>query len=277
MKPFFKWAGGKTKELPKIKKYLPENIKTFYEPFAGGGAVWLNINHTPSVVNDSWFEVYNFYQQLKTNGERLTSTLQEIITRYNNFYHEGITKEQFSDNAGELYYYWRNTKFEDNFDLAVRFWVLRQLSFSGMNRFNAKGEYNVPFGWYKKLRTFNLTEEMKSLIDGTEFMNLDFEESLVGVEEGDFVFLDPPYTTIFNKYSPEGTFTREHQIRLSEWFKNSPSNNMIIINKDDFTTSLYEDYIVEEYDYKYSIKVKDRISQDDSKSVHLLAINYKVK
>ena len=70
MKPFFKWAGGKTKELPKITKYLPENIKTFYEPFAGGGAVWLNINHKPSVVNDSWFEVYNFYQELKTNGER---------------------------------------------------------------------------------------------------------------------------------------------------------------------------------------------------------------
>jgi hypothetical protein len=52
---------------------------------------------------------------------------------------------------------------------------------------------------------------------------------------------------------------------------------MIIINKDEFTTSLYQDYIVEEYDYKYSIKVKDRISQNDSKSVHLLAINYKIK
>lgn len=275
MKPFFKWAGGKTKELPKIRKYLPKNIKTFYEPFAGGGAVWLDINHKPSVINDSWFEVYNFYQQLKTNGERLTSVLQEIITRYNNFYFDGITKEQFSENAGKLYYYWRDTKFEDNFDLAIRFWVLRQLSFSGMNRFNSKGEYNVPFGWYKKLRPFSLTKDMKTLILNTEFMNLDFEESLVNVKEGDFVFLDPPYTTTFNKYSPEGAFTREHQIRLSEWFKNSPSNNMIIINKDDFTTSLYEDFIVEEYNYKYSIKVKDRISQNDSKSIHFLAVNYK--
>jgi DNA adenine methylase len=277
MKPFFKWAGGKTKELPKIKKYLPKNIETFYEPFAGGGAVWLNINHSPSIVNDSWFEVYNFYQQLKLNGDRLKNELQRIILEYNNFYHAGITKDEFSENAGKMYYYWRNTKFDDNFNLAIRFWILRQLSFSGMNRFNAKGEYNVPFGWYKKLRSFDLTDEVKNLIDNTEFKNSDFEDALSNVQKGDFVFLDPPYTTVFNKYSPEGTFTEEHQIRLSEWFKNSPSNNMIIINKDEFTESLYEGYIVEEYDYKYSIKVKDRISKNDSKSVHILAINYNIE
>jgi DNA adenine methylase len=208
------------------------------------------------------------------NGERLKDELQRIILEYNNFYYDGITKEEFSENAGNMYYYWRDTKFEDNFSLAVRFWILRQLSFSGMNRFNAKGEYNVPFGWYKKLRSFDLTNEVKNLIDNTEFKNLDFEDALRDVKEGDFVFLDPPYTTVFNKYSPEGTFTKEHQIRLSEWFKNSPSNNMIIINKDEFTESLYDGYIVEEYDYKYSIKVKDRISQNDSKSIHILAINY---
>jgi DNA adenine methylase len=277
MKPFFKWAGGKTKELPKIKKYLPKNIETFYEPFAGGGAVWLNINHSPSIVNDSWFEVYNFYQQLKLNGDRLKNELQRIILEYNNFYHAGITKDEFSENAGKMYYYWRNTKFDDNFNLAIRLWILRQLSFSGMNRFNAKGEYNVPFGWYKKLRSFDLTDEVKNLIDNTEFKNSDFEDALSNVQKGDFVFLDPPYTTVFNKYSPEGTFTEEHQIRLSEWFKNSPSNNMIIINKDEFTESLYEGYIVEEYDYKYSIKVKDRISKNDSKSVHILAINYNIE
>ena len=86
MKPFFKWAGGKTKELPKIKQYLPKKINTYYEPFVGGGASWLELNHTPSVINDKWFDVYNFYTQLKENPDILISRLQEIIQNYNCIY-----------------------------------------------------------------------------------------------------------------------------------------------------------------------------------------------
>jgi hypothetical protein len=52
---------------------------------------------------------------------------------------------------------------------------------------------------------------------------------------------------------------------------------MIIINKDDFTTELYKDYIVEEYDYRYSIKVRDRISSEDSEIKHIIATNYKIE
>jgi len=34
---------------------------------------------------------------------------------------------------------------------------------------------------------------------------------------------------------------------------------MIIINKDDFTTNLYKDYIKDEYDFKYSTNIKTDI------------------
>jgi DNA adenine methylase len=275
MKPFFKWAGGKSKELPKIKYYLPKIIKTYYEPFVGGGAVWLNLNHSPSVINDKWWDIYNFYNQLKLNQKEIVGRLQEIIEQYNLFHYDGITKEQFSDTAGNLYYHWRNTNFDNDIDKAIQFWILRQLSFSGMNRFNSNGEYNVPFGWYKRLRSIDWNLEFDNLFKNTTILNGDFEECISNASEGDFVFIDPPYTTTFNKYSPNGTFLQNDQIRLAEWFKNSKSNNMIIINKDDFTTELYKEYIVEEYDYRYSIKVRDRISSEDSEIKHILAINYK--
>ena len=32
MKPFFKWSGGKRKELDIIKAYMPKSYDTFYEP-----------------------------------------------------------------------------------------------------------------------------------------------------------------------------------------------------------------------------------------------------
>ena len=277
MKPFFKWAGGKTKELPKIKQYLPKKINTYYEPFVGGGAAWFELNHTPSVINDKWFDVYNFYTQLKENSDILISRLQEIIENYNCIHFEGITKEQFSNTAGKLYYYYRDNTFENPIDKAIQFWILRQLSFSGMNRFNSNGKYNVPFGWYQKLRQIEWSEEFQSLFENTTILNVDFEECLTNVTENDFVFLDPPYTTKFNKYSPDGSFTKNDQIRLANWFKNSKSNNMIIINKDDFTTELYKDYIVEEYDYRYSIKVRDRISSEESEIKHIIATNYKIE
>lgn len=277
MTPFFKWAGGKTKELPKIKQYLPKKINTFYEPFVGGGAVWFDLNHTPSVVNDKWFDIYNFYLVLKNKSDILVPKLTSIIDDYNKYHFDGITKKQFENTAGRLYYYYRNTVFDNDVDRAIQFWILRQLSFSGMNRFNSKGEYNVPFGWYKKLKDFNFGDEYKNLLKNTNILNVDFEKCVETVQKDDFVFLDPPYTTKFNKYSPDGSFTKEDHIRLSEWFKNSPSNNMIVINKDEFTYSLYKDYIKEEYDFKYSIKYKDRITKQDSKIVHFIATNYDVK
>lgn len=277
MKAFFKWAGGKTKELPKVREFLPNSIKTYYEPFIGGGAVWFNLKHTPSVINDKWFDIYNFYSVLKNKSDEFVPKLQSIILNYNTIHFDGITKEQFSNTAGNLYYYYRDTEFETDVDKAIQFWILRQLSFSGMNRFNSNGQYNVPFGWYKTLRNIEWNVEYEKLFKNTTILNGDFEDCVKNVEFGDFVFLDPPYTTKFNKYSPDGTFINEDQIRLAEWFKNSPSNNMIIINKDEFTTKLYKDYIVDEYDYKYSIKIRDRVSSDDSKIKHILAINYKPK
>lgn len=274
MKPFFKWAGGKSKELPKIKQYLPKKINTYYEPFVGGGAVWLNLNHTPSVINDKWFDVYNFYTQLKENSGILIPKLQSLIENYNLLYYDGITKEGFSETAGKLYYFYRDTKFDNDVDRAIQFWVLRQLSFSGMNRFNSKGEYNIPFGWYKSLRGMEWDDTLQNLFNHTTMLNGDFYDSVSTATTDDFVFLDPPYTTKFNKYSPDGSFTQDDHLRLADWFKSSKSNNMIVINKDEFTTQLYADYIVDEYDYKYSIKVRDRISSEDSDIVHLLAINY---
>ena len=52
---------------------------------------------------------------------------------------------------------------------------------------------------------------------------------------------------------------------------------MIILNKDDFTYSLYKNFVVDEYDYRYSIQYKDRMQHEDSNTVHFVAINYEIK
>ena len=41
IKPFIRWAGGKSRLLPRILPHVPYEIRDYYEPFLGGGAVFL--------------------------------------------------------------------------------------------------------------------------------------------------------------------------------------------------------------------------------------------
>lgn len=43
-KPFVKWAGGKRQIIDKLKKCLPEDFNTYYEPFIGGGALLFELS-----------------------------------------------------------------------------------------------------------------------------------------------------------------------------------------------------------------------------------------
>ena len=53
MKPFIKWPGGKKEELKTITQNLPDKINNFYEPFVGGGAVFLGIEDSDKFyIND---------------------------------------------------------------------------------------------------------------------------------------------------------------------------------------------------------------------------------
>ena len=75
-------------------------------------------------------------------------------------------------------------------DRAFYYIVLRQLCFSGMERYNSNGEFNVPFGHYKSF-SCNLTEKHHEFLSECEITSSGFET--VNIQKGDFIFLDPPY------------------------------------------------------------------------------------
>ena len=287
MKIFFKWSGGKSRELKKLLPLFPESWSTYYEPFIGGGAVWLNLETKKAIINDNYEDVINFYQVLKKNPEKLLNKLNSISKEYNAIEKnnpafisdenpEGrIPKEEFRKIADKYYYNYREQKTDDEFEKAVKFYILRQLSFSGMLRFNVNGDFNVPFGWYKKLKLLNHdTKKVKEVLDNTTIMCGNWKESLKTATKNDFVFLDPPYTRVFQKYHPNGQFGEKEHIELCDWFKSKKAKSLIIINQDNFTHSLYKDYIVKSHEHKYSIQFRDRMKKEDSLAKHIIAINY---
>lgn len=78
IKPFLKWAGGKRRLLPEIRKRLPEDIKDclYCEPFIGGGAVLLDLQPKRAIINDCNCELINCFQMVKQSPEKLVKELE---------------------------------------------------------------------------------------------------------------------------------------------------------------------------------------------------------
>ena len=68
-KPFVKWAGGKRQVMNEIKKYIPENYNTYFEPFVGGGAVFFELAPKKAILNDYNKELMNVWLEPVTDEE----------------------------------------------------------------------------------------------------------------------------------------------------------------------------------------------------------------
>ena len=79
IKPFIKWVGGKRNIINHLIKGLPENIKNYYEPFAGGAALFYElydkVNY--SFLSDLNIDLIVAYQVIKNNTEKLINLLKQ--------------------------------------------------------------------------------------------------------------------------------------------------------------------------------------------------------
>ena len=86
VKPFLKWAGGKSQLLPEIRRYLPERFNTYFEPFVGGGAVLFDLQPEKAVINDSSEELINVYRAIRDDLEELLEDLKQHVNEKEYFY-----------------------------------------------------------------------------------------------------------------------------------------------------------------------------------------------
>lgn len=213
--PFLKWAGGKRQLLPEIRKYIPEKIDMYYEPFIGAGAVLLDLKPQKAVINDINIELVNVYEVVKHHHEELIEQLRKHENGNNSEY---FYKVRGLDRDKEKY------EQLSPVEKAARMIYLNKTCFNGLYRVNSKGQFNVPFGKYKNPQIVNesvlrAVHDYLSAYDVT-IWNKDFAEVVANAKEGDFVYFDPPYdpvsdTSSFTSYSLDG-FNREDQIRLSD-------------------------------------------------------------
>lgn len=283
MKPIIKYRGGKSKEISFFEKYIPEDFDTYYEPFFGGGAVFFYLEPQKAVVNDVNDRLMQFYHEIKTNYSELRAQLDKLQILYekNQADYKQLkdkTPEQRVPNKNEdLYYCLRdmfNHKVPAEYLDSVVYFFINKTAYSGMIRYNAQGEYNVPFGRYQNFNTKLITDEHYKLLQRTELLTGDFMVPFEMATEKDFMFLDPPYDCIFNDYgniSFENGFDEQEHRRLAEAFRKLKCKALMVIGKTELTEELYGDYIKGEYFKSYAVNIRNRFK---SESKHIIVTNY---
>ncbi len=211
--PVVKWVGGKRQLLDEITPLLPKQIATYCEPFLGGGAVLFARQPKNAIINDLNGDLMLVYEVIRDDVESLIVSLQEHENTSEHFY-----KVRDLDRDKESY------KLLSKVEKASRIIYLNKTCYNGLFRVNASGEFNSPFGHYKKPNIVNepvLRAVNKYLLSpNIQLFSEDFATTLQRVPRGGFVYLDPPYdpvsdTASFTGYN-KGGFDRTEQIRLKE-------------------------------------------------------------
>ena len=294
VKPFVKWAGGKTSLIPQITKYFPFELKNgkiekYIEPFVGGGAVLIDILQKYDVKQAYAFDInkdlINCYNVIKYKVEDLIQKLDKKEKEFLSLEIDGRQK-CFYNIRTKYNSYFLNTELD--VERASEFIFLNRTCFNGLYRVNKSGKFNVPFGKYKNptiCDSRNLSN-LSILFKNTIFKYGDYKESESLIDENTFVYFDPPYrplsvTSGFTSYTKED-FNDENQKELAKYYnklnvKNaklmlSNSNPKNIDENDDFFENIYKGFNINEVSAKRMINSNAKGRGEISE---LLITNYK--
>lgn len=192
IKPFIRWAGGKTRLLPHILPHVPERFDNYFEPFLGGGAMFF-------AVQD---RIQGRAQLADLNTHLIAAWIamrdhQDELRPLLDWYREHDSKE--------FYYEARARTPHGLVPRAARFLYLNGVSWNHLWRENSKtGAMNVPWG-DRAFKGFddNALSAYRDLLQVADIQAVDFREAVSEARRGDFVYLDPPYLPVFTKSEVE--------------------------------------------------------------------------
>ncbi len=234
------------------------------------------------------FNIENFIKEIKINLIRKIQRMKYIENMKNKLPDDDILDNIETAFKSAFYMHFRHfhnntSKYEINeaFKSAI-FLFIRNYAYSGMFRYNAHGDFNVPYGGigynrknFAKKIEFLKSKELATLLNLSVIENLDFDAFFKKhkPKRNDFIFLDPPYDTEFSTYA-KNEFNKNDQIRLAHYLtKECNAKWMLIIKSTDFINSLYVDkgLKIQSFDKNYLVNFMNR---NDKRSEHLLITNY---
>lgn len=240
-KPVLKWVGGKTQILDEVLSLFPTEIKNYHEPFLGGGSVLFGVlscvksgkikisgNIYASDLNTN---LISLYKNIQSFPSELITEVKKLIEEFSVIQGTEVNRKasniQEALTSKESYYFWIRSTFNalskeerSTPTASAMLMFMNKTCFRGIYREGPKG-FNVPYGNYKNPSIFDEDHirEVSQLIKDVVFTNRSFTDSLKGVENEDFVYLDPPYApesdTSFVSYTSDGFNIDNHKSLFS--------------------------------------------------------------
>jgi DNA adenine methylase len=267
-KPFLKWAGGKSQLLSQFATHYPPELTSgkivnYIEPFLGGGAVFLSIAQRYTFqqayltdINPELILVYSVVQrspldlieQLEQHQRAYDAANEDERAAY--FY---TIRDQYNAQRAEINFNRYTTAWVTR---AARMIFLNKTCFNGLFRVNGKGEFNVPFGRYKKPTICDPENLMRvsSLLQKAELRIAPFTACEQWVNADSFVYFDPPYrpispTSSFTSYSSD-RFDDDDQIALAQFFARLHEQygaKLMLSNSDPTSINPDDDFFEQHY------------------------------
>lgn len=256
LKPFLKWAGGKSQLLSEIENYYPFDngeITKYAEPFIGGGAVLFDIlsryNLEAVYISDINAELINTYRIIRDDIDGLIEMLMDM----QNIFIPMNTEDR------KIYYLAKRERFNDlkvngdesiNIEKAALMIFLNKTCFNGLFRVNKKGLFNVPIGAYKNPMICD-KENLQAVSEKLQNVTIvcgDYRESATFIDDSTFVYFDPPYrpitdTASFTAYT-EVLFNDEEQLELAKFVDamHKKGAKVVISNSDPKNSNTEDDF-----------------------------------
>jgi len=217
--PLF-YVGDKYKLMKQLANLFPEEINNFYEPFVGGGTVFLNIEAKKYYLNDineHLISIHKFLIKSSNDPNKFFKDVEKIIHKYNlsRSYKEDIIQESLKKEWEKTYF----AKFNKESYLKLRecfnnnkkndpliLYILLIYGFNRMLRFNSGGLFNLPVGnvdFNKNVvntlnNYFDFVHDKKITYSSKDFRKFFLEKKH---SKNDFVYLDPPYLITASEYN----------------------------------------------------------------------------
>jgi len=236
VKPFLKWAGGKSQLLPILRSNIPETFGSYFEPFLGGGALFFDQGCERAYLSDLNPELINCYEAVRNAPRKLLCELSKYSVSEEEFYRvRSLDPETLTA-----------------IERAARLIFLNKTCFNGLYRVNRQGKFNTPFGAHKSVRFVNEEELLaaSTALQGAVLFCASYDEIVLErAQKGDFIYFDPPYLPVsvnsdFKRYT-RNQFYEEDHVRLAEVFRVLDKRGCAVLLSNSFhpkVKELYRDY-----------------------------------
>ena len=252
VRPFVKWAGGKTQLLSQLVEFYPPrgSVDRYIEPFLGSGAVFF---HVMSIVQPRRALLWDNNRELIDTFQAVQGDVDGVIRLLSRY------RKQHSK---EFFLAMREKKPKSQAAIAARLIYLNKTCFNGLYRVNSRGIFNVPFGRHANPGLFNEAwlRQASAQLAVAKIEAEDFRLLEVAARKRDFIYFDPPYhprskTSYFTAYTRD-LFGQAEQEKLAALYRKLDRKGCLLMLSNSDTPlvrELYKDYDIREVSARRSI------------------------